>query len=65
MLEGASGITAGASVTGEAVFDAAKRFWKYGQIVEPNREHRAIYNERYMIYRSLRGLYLKHKTLFK
>lgn len=52
-----------AAVTGENPFAIAKRFWQYGDPIHPNVEHRSFYNERYQIYKSLRGLYLKNDCM--
>lgn len=46
-----------AAVTGEDPFAIAERFWQYGQIIKPNAENRAIYDQRYEVYKVLRGLY--------
>lgn len=46
-----------AAVTGESVFDVAKRFWQYGEAIEPNCAHRAFYEERYTLYKALRQYY--------
>jgi len=48
-----------AAVTGENIFSVAQRFWQYGQAIEPNDAHRAIYDERYALYKALRQFYTK------
>lgn len=50
-----------AAVTGEAPFEIAKRFWKYGEALKPNPEHQVIYNQRYEVYKTLRGLYTNQR----
>lgn len=48
-----------AAVTGEAPFEIAKRFWKYGDKVKPNPVHQKNYDEKYRLYKTLRTLYVK------
>ena len=48
-----------AAVTGETPFDIAKRFWKYGEPIQPNTEHAIFYNQRYEVYKVLRAAYRK------
>ena len=48
-----------AAVTGEKIFSIARRFWQYGQTVEPNPAHQTIYEERYGLYKALRQFYTK------
>ena len=50
-----------AAVTGEDPFQVGKRFWKYGSPYTPNKDHRAIYDERYQVYKTLRGLYMEQR----
>jgi len=48
-----------AAVTGEDPFAIAKRFWKYGNPVQPNAEYASLYNRRYQVYKALRTAYRK------
>ena len=48
-----------AAVTGENVFQIAKRFWKYGQPIKPIQKNAEIYNQRYQVYKALRTAYRK------
>lgn len=48
-----------AAVTGENPFAIAKRFWKYGEPIQPNAEHAKFYNQRYEVYKALRAAYRK------
>lgn len=50
-----------AAVTGEKPFEIAKRFWKYGDPIQPNAEHQAIYNKKYKMYKTLRNLYMEQR----
>ena len=50
-----------AAVTGENAFDIAKRFWQYGEPIQPNPEHQAIYNRKYNMYKTLRNLYMEQR----
>ena len=49
-----------AAVTGEAPFEVAKRFWKYGDPIRPNPDHKAIYDKKYGQYRTLRRIYKEY-----
>ena len=49
-----------AAVTGEAPFEVAKRFWKYGESIHPNPDHKAIYDKKYGQYRTLRRIYKEY-----
>ena len=49
-----------AAVTGEAPFEVAKRFWKYGEAIHPNPDHKAIYDKKYGQYRTLRRIYKEY-----
>lgn len=49
-----------AAVTGEAPFDIARRFWKYGEAIHPNPDHKAIYDKKYGQYRMLRQIYKEY-----
>ena len=46
-----------AAVTGRTIFDVAQSFWQYGQPIEPNAAHRAVYDSRYALYKNLRQFY--------
>lgn len=48
-----------AAVTGEDVFEVAKRFWQYGEPIRPHAAHAEIYNRRYEVYKALRAAYRK------
>ncbi len=48
-----------AAVTGEDLFEVARRFWKYGDPICPDPEHRRIYDEKYTFYKILRSAYQK------
>ena len=48
------------AVTGEAPFEIAKRFWKYGDPIRPKAEHKAIYDKKYGQYRTLRRIYKEY-----
>lgn len=50
-----------AAVTGEKCFQIAQRFWQYGETIKPNPEHQAIYDQRYNVYKTLRGLYMEQR----
>lgn len=50
-----------AAVTGEDPFEVAEKFWRYGETVRPNAENQAIYNKRYEVYKTLRGLYMEQR----
>lgn len=50
-----------AAVTGESPFAVAQRFWKYGESILPNPERREIYNSKYQLYKTLRGLYIEQR----
>lgn len=50
-----------AAVTGEDPFKVAQRFWQYGQTIKPNAAYQAIYDQRYEVYKTLRGLYLERR----
>ena len=50
-----------AAVTEEDPFKVAEAFWQYGQTIQPNAENREIYNQRYEVYKTLRGLYTSAK----
>lgn len=50
-----------AAVTGETPFEIAKRFWQYGEPIQPNPEHQAIYNKKYKMYKTLRSLYMEQR----
>jgi len=50
-----------AAVTGEKPFEVARRFWSYGEPILPNPAHREIYNKKYQMYKSLRGLYMEQR----
>jgi xylulokinase len=50
-----------AAVTGEDPFAVAMRFWKYGEAIQPNGEHQAIYNKKYKMYKTLRNLYMEQR----
>ncbi len=52
-----------AAVTGEDPFTVGQRFWKYGQPLTPNAAHQAIYNEKYQVYKTLRGLYMAQRKI--
>lgn len=49
-----------AAVTGEAPFEIAKRFWKYGEPIRPIAAHKAIYDKKYAQYRALRQIYKEY-----
>ena len=48
-----------AAVIDEDPFEIAKRFWKYGEPIQPNAEHARFYNQRYEVYKALRAAYRK------
>lgn len=48
-----------AAVTGEDVFEVAKRFWQYGEPIRPHAAHAEIYSRRYEVYKALRAAYRK------
>ena len=50
-----------AAVTGESPFVVAKRFWKYGEPILPDPEFRKIYDNKYQMYKTLRGLYMEQR----
>lgn len=50
-----------AAVTGESPFAVAKRFWQYGEPIQPNPEHQTIYNKKYKMYKTLRSLYMEQR----
>lgn len=50
-----------AAVTGVSVFEIAKRFWQYEASIQPNPEHRQIYNKKYEIFKSLRKIYVAQR----
>jgi xylulokinase len=50
-----------AAVTGEDPFAVAMRFWKYGEAIQPNGEHQAIFNKKYKMYKTLRNLYMEQR----
>ena len=53
-----------AAVTGDAPFEIAKRFWKYGQPIHPKAEHQAIYDKKYAQYRALRNIYKEYSHTY-
>ncbi|MBP3479104.1 MAG: hypothetical protein J6K03_06440 [Oscillospiraceae bacterium] len=50
-----------AAVTGEDPFKVAEKFWQYGETVKPNAVNQAIYDRRYEVYKTLRGLYMEQR----
>ena len=50
-----------AATTGESPFEVARRFWQYGEPISPNPVYREIYNQKYQIYKTLRGLYMEQR----
>ncbi len=50
-----------AAVTGESSFSIAQRFWQYSDVIHPNPDHQAIYNQKYQMYKTLRGLYMEQR----
>lgn len=46
-----------AAVTGRKPLEIAEGFWKYGETVHPNQAHRAHYDRRYELYKTLRSFY--------
>lgn len=50
-----------AAITGKNPFEIAVRFRRFGNIVKPNPEHRAIYDSRYETFKALRGLYVTQR----
>jgi len=50
-----------AAVTGEDPFKVAEKFWQYGETIRPNTENQAIYDQRYEVYKTLRGLYMEQR----
>ena len=50
-----------AAVTGEDAFAIARRFAQYGQPIEPNPAHTAVYEEKYKTYKALRSLYMERR----
>ena len=50
-----------AAVTGKSPFEVAKNFWQYGETIRPNPAHQAIYNQKYQMYKVLRGLYMEQR----
>ena len=52
-----SAILGFAAVTGESPLAISKRFANYGETIHPNEAHRAIYDERYQLYKTLRNFY--------
>lgn len=50
-----------AAVTGEDPFKVAEKFWQYGETIKPNVENQAIYDQRYEVYKTLRGLYMEQR----
>lgn len=49
-----------AAVTGKSPFEIAKRFWKYGETIHPNPEHKKIYDKKYVQYSTLRRIYKEY-----
>ena len=47
-----------AAVTGGAPFEIAKRFCSYSDVIRPDPERRAVYDQKYQTYKFLRALYL-------
>lgn len=50
-----------AAVTGEKIFEIAKRFWSYGQPVRPNPANQQIYDRRFRMYKALRSIYMEQR----
>ncbi len=50
-----------AAVTGEKQFEIAKRFWNYGNLIQPIPEHKEIYNEKYTMYKFMREVYMQQR----
>ena len=48
-----------AAVTGENIFEIAKRFCQYGETITPNEERKNLYTQRYEAYKALRAAYRK------
>lgn len=46
-----------AAVTGASPLKIAESFWDYGDVIHPNAAHRAYYNQRYALYKTLRAFY--------
>lgn len=46
-----------AAVTGASPLKIAESFWNYGDVIHPNDAHRAYYNQRYALYKTLRAFY--------
>lgn len=49
------------AVTGQSVFSIADRFCRYGQTIYPNADNAEIYDKKYNMYKTLRGLYMEQK----
>ena len=49
-----------AAVTGEAPFEIARRFWKYGDPIHPIERNKEIYDKKYAQYRTLRRIYKEY-----
>ena len=47
-----------AAVTGESPLETAKRFCSYSDVIRPDPERRAVYDQKYQTYKFLRALYL-------
>lgn len=50
-----------AAVTGKSPFAIAQQFWKYGEPIRPKAENQDIYNNKYQMYKTLRGLYMEQR----
>ena len=50
-----------AAVTGESPYTIAERFWQYGSAICPNPEYQKIYDQKYQLYKTLRGMYLEQR----
>lgn len=46
-----------AAATGRKPLEIARAFWNYGETIHPNAVHRAYYDRRYALYKSLRTFY--------
>jgi len=58
-----SAILGFAAVTGEPMFEIAKRFHRYGPTVHPQPEVQAVYDRKYEVFKALRALYLQHPEM--
>ena len=54
-----------AAVTGKSPFAVAQQFWKYGEPILPNPAHQESYNNKYQLYKTLRGLYMEQRRKSK